>query len=373
MLPAGAVTVILLLNAVQIHLPAPAFVHEGRAWLPARPVLERAGAQVGWDGSRRALEVKLAGREALFPIADAPTVNGTALPRDNAPVMHGATVYLPAATLRELGFHVNWDPVQRQLTLVYSAQTPRKTTISAILADPDAWRGQRVLLSGEYLGWSPYPFSYATRGGPPVQPGDWVLRDDSGAVYCTPETDSTRLSAPGLARLPHPGLAFSPYEALGRRLQVEGIVALTAGALPYLRFTAVSPQPLPNALTALLALPERFVYSSDERVTLLIRAAADRELLDSFTVTADELVVTVHSPSGTKQQEKHSLKGRWSTIESQQAEIVAAIELDCNLKDTGRYVLQLRIADMTVRCEFNVEQQSTSKHDAIGLERLNDD
>ena len=75
-------------------------------------------------------------------------------------------------------------------------------SIADITSNPAEYEGKTVTLTGEYRGWEP------GHGSPPVTRSDWVLKDESGAIYV-----SGRVS---------PGL--DPVEDCGRELTVRGII-----------------------------------------------------------------------------------------------------------------------------------------------------
>jgi hypothetical protein len=66
-------------------------------------------------------------------------------------------------------------------TLAPTTTTPPFTQIvKEILADPGDFEGTSVTLVGYYRGWD---LLGEAGSGPPVTRSDWVLRDDSGAIY----------------------------------------------------------------------------------------------------------------------------------------------------------------------------------------------
>jgi hypothetical protein len=239
MLPPGAFAVALFISGAQIMLPAPAFVEQGRVWAPGREVLVRLGCPVRWDTARRAL-VAMRGEETLVFAEVPPPWPTPATPAEARFARRvGNLLYLPLIALRACGLRPTWEAGRRRV--VIRDPTPVPVSLAAILYNPAQWLDRTVLLSGDYLGWDSYPFCYATAGGPPVSSGDWVLRTEDGALYCTPDLSPTPLPAQaGLAPAQPAAPLLTPYSALGRRLSVTGIVALTPAGTPYLRHGAVS-------------------------------------------------------------------------------------------------------------------------------------
>jgi len=80
-------------------------------------------------------------------------------------------------------------------------------SIADIIASPARHEGKTVTLTGEYRGWEP------GHGSPPVTRSDWILKDETGAIYVT-------------GKLP-PG--FDPSQDVGRKITVSGVVRVKNG------------------------------------------------------------------------------------------------------------------------------------------------
>jgi len=106
MLPMGALAVALLLNGVQIVLPAPAFVDQGRTWAPARAVFERLGHKVQWNAAVQSMAIQLPGHAVVLQPGAAPILDGHPLRTDLAARMVGGTIYLPLLSRLQLGLRV---------------------------------------------------------------------------------------------------------------------------------------------------------------------------------------------------------------------------------------------------------------------------
>ena len=74
--------------------------------------------------------------------------------------------------------------------------------IAEITSNPAEYEGKAVTVSGEYRGWE------AGYGSPPVTRSDWILRDETGAIYVTGK------APPGL----------DPVEDRGKELTVYGVI-----------------------------------------------------------------------------------------------------------------------------------------------------
>lgn len=231
MLPVGAFAVALFLNGLQIMLPAPAFVEQGHVYVPARAVLERLACKVTWDVASRTLTVQSGPRLARFPLVSSPVFSSKQpLGRFTAREVQGIT-YIPAAALATLGLQVSWNSAVRRLDV---QQAVSGASLAAVLADPPAWAGREVTLSGEYLGWGPLATYYATRRLPPMANGAWILHNDDGAIYCAPAPLIQTLRTATLTAVEPSKPTLAPYSALGERLAVTGTVRLTPDGLPYL-------------------------------------------------------------------------------------------------------------------------------------------
>jgi len=87
--------------------------------------------------------------------------------------------------------------------------------IGDIIAEPQKYEGKEVMIKGRFMGWSlPEAHEIVT---PMVTRSDWILDDESGAMYVT------KLN-------PDP---LDPMEDIGRKVVVSGIVRLQEGK-PYL-------------------------------------------------------------------------------------------------------------------------------------------
>ncbi len=201
---------ILMLNGVQLFLPAPALLLGGKAWAPLRPVAERLG-------------FTLAVRDAdhIFAVRA-----GKQLPVPELKRLQGVT-YVPVRFFEKLGASVAFDAPARtvSMTAVFPEElspagvpVPLKSgpVLSFIVADPAPWADRQVVLNGEFLGWRANTLWPALRFGPPVSRSDWVFRADGGAIYCTGQIPGT------------------PVQDVGLRLQVTATVRLTKKGWPYL-------------------------------------------------------------------------------------------------------------------------------------------
>lgn len=264
MLPPGAFAVVLLVNGLQIFLPAPALVTRGRVWVPARSVLERLNLRVSWDAQARTVTVGDAGEARTWQVEgggmppDLPT--GDALVGWHS----GAAVYLPLAGLRSDRLSVQYDPATRVAEVRSIGGEAEEASLAAILADPLHWLGRTVALSGEYLGWSPYPYCYATTDRTGLPAGSFVLHNEGGAIYCVaparPAPERASLGTVGTDMLP-----LTPYAPRGRRMSVSGTLHLRPDGRPLLRLNSLEPLTGLPGVTCMVCI-ERGLYGPGDRV-----------------------------------------------------------------------------------------------------------
>jgi len=98
----------------------------------------------------------------------------------------------------------------RVLSILINPAGGGSTPIIAITQNPTLYEGVSVTISGSYLGWE------SGHGSPPVTRSDWVLQDDSGAIYVSGSSQ---------------GLTY-PMDT-GRSVVVIGVVRLNNGQ-PYI-------------------------------------------------------------------------------------------------------------------------------------------
>lgn len=177
-MPAGAVVVVLLLNGLQIALPGPAFLDDGRVWVPVRAVLEAAGFQVSWDADRELLTAEKTGWAARIDMARARVeAAGQTHAMDAPPRRVDGALLVPAGTLRNLLFGVDWESDRRTLRLVTARFGGAGLQIRRLLDRPLEYLGNQVTVAGECGG----PAESAGRSPDVVA---WVLRDAYASITC---------------------------------------------------------------------------------------------------------------------------------------------------------------------------------------------
>ncbi|HEY3397362.1 MAG TPA: BsuPI-related putative proteinase inhibitor [Armatimonadota bacterium] len=294
----ATLVLIFLLNGVQVNLPAPALMFGDSAFVPARAVFEKLGWEVKYDGVTGQLTVSRGLQQTYQLSLDQSTLtragdSGAPLALPAAPRLVGDFLYVPVRAVSLItGARTTWDAASLTVNLITAPSgSPVAATIGEILAAPPAFAGKLVRLRGEYLGWQADPYGPAVKHGPPVTRSDWVLRDATGALYCTPAAD-------GASGRPW---SFSPLTDVGRRLELVGVVALADAGFPYLQLTEVSPLDGTRGIVCYLTT-DRASYAPGDKLHLDMQVrnpGAEAVTLrfptsqqyDFFLVNADEQVV----------------------------------------------------------------------------------
>lgn len=107
------------------------------------------------------------------------------------------------------------------------ASQPNFTSIvQDIPSNPKNYAGKEVVIVGYYRGWN---LLGEASGQSPVTRSDWVIKDNSGAIYVSAEGDW----------LADAGLVPGSLDDTTKVLRVTGVVRLTAEGQPYIEPTQV--------------------------------------------------------------------------------------------------------------------------------------
>lgn len=272
----SAVAVIVLLNGLQIGLPAPAFVDDGRTWFPARAVLTAAGIQVTHQpdhdrviiGEDARLIINLPDLTVRSP-TEAPQISPTSARRGDG------RLYLPASVLRELGLHIGWDNASKTLSITSKTAGDPTLAISAILDAPLRYLGTRLTTTGEHIGQCP---------GSVIPPGDRVFWRLQGPSKNIPYTHSDRA-----------GLQTAPLKE-GRRIAVTGRLRMARNSFVYLVADRVSMLQGSGALSVSVSAARR-AYNPGETMLLISRA---ENLLDKTIATENPPSLVITDPRNRK-------------------------------------------------------------------------
>lgn len=122
------------------------------------------------------------------------------------------------------------------MTMAPSASTGSNQELSDIVHEiltQGGWEGKQVTLVGYYRGWD---LLGEIGQAPPVTRSDWVIKDNSGAIY----VQANNVEIEGKEQLSSPD-ELSPHnkEAVNHILRVTGVVRLTSGKQPYIEPTRI--------------------------------------------------------------------------------------------------------------------------------------
>lgn len=257
---AAVVIVAVLINGRPASLPTPAFLHGGHVFAPVRELFQQMGATVQWAGATKRVVISAGGRQvSLDAVAGTVRADGALLPVGAAPMLRGHCLFAPLRPLAEaLGAKLRWQAGSKTLLIAFPLSgEPTDATIAAILASPQQYDGQLVRIAGEYRGWEPDPFSFATKNDPPATRSDWVLRDGTGHIYCSADVQ------------PESDISLLPRSGLGRRIRVTGVCRTARSGVPYIEPTAVTAPGGIAGLTCSIST-DKYVYKLGEAVRLTL-------------------------------------------------------------------------------------------------------
>jgi len=134
----------------------------------------------------------------------------------------------------ELTFHVapypeagkKIPPDAYRLHLLVSKLPKLTERLGSVITEPFSFEGQDIIVVGYYRGWD---LLHEANTSPPVTRSDWVIKDLTGAIY---------VSADSEAKVPE-GLHPSSPQDTGVILEVKGVVRVTGGGQPYIEATSI--------------------------------------------------------------------------------------------------------------------------------------
>lgn len=119
----------------------------------------------------------------------------------------------------QTGKHIN--KTQYRLRMIVEKLIDLSNDISSILSKPQSFNGKEITIIGYFRGWD---LLKEAQTMPPVTRSDWVIRDATGAIY---------VSANSEAHLPQ-GLNPSSIDGVYTVLEVKGTVQLSEKGQPYI-------------------------------------------------------------------------------------------------------------------------------------------
>ncbi|MFO7947728.1 MAG: stalk domain-containing protein [Armatimonadota bacterium] len=325
----GALAVILLLNGVQIGLPAPAFVQDGRTWYPARAVLTTAGFDVTYEeaGHRvvvgRSKPLFSVDMESLRITADADTSLNSVQARRSDGVL-----FLPVQTLCAIGLQVRWDNENKLLDLQSPQNAPASLSIRDVLKNPLKWLSRSIRLHGEYVGLEGV-MSSSDRARTL-----WRLRGEDNSILCADTP------AAGLRRMP-----LQPFE----RVVVTGHLRMMTDATVYLDVEQRKPAQGP-ASVGVTMVTDRERYQPGD--TVLVEVEWNNILDKPMKVATPPLLLIVNHLAQEVWQQRLNIP---ETLPPHERSLQAFKWLIPDDAPHGTYRLQLSHADLwAYQCPFEV-------------------
>jgi hypothetical protein len=134
----------------------------------------------------------------------------------------------------KLAFHVTPYPEAGKkianetyrLHLIISKLPEPTQIVGSIIGEPSAFEGEDITVIGYYRGWD---LLHEADMGPPVTRSDWVIKDSTGAIY---------ISANSEAKVPD-GLSPDSLQDMGIILKVMGIVPVTEDGRAYIEAKSI--------------------------------------------------------------------------------------------------------------------------------------
>ena len=128
----------------------------------------------------------------------------------------------------EAGKKIPPDAYRLHLTVT---KLPKLTNrLGSVITEPFSFEGQDITVVGYYRGWD---LLHEANTSPPVTRSDWVIKDSTGAIY---------VSADSEAKVPE-GLHPGSLQDTGVILEVKGVVRVTGGGQPYIEATSIERLP----------------------------------------------------------------------------------------------------------------------------------
>jgi len=262
-LPAAVAAVAIFLNGQQVMLPTAAVQRGGTVLVPVKGVFDRLGAGIVWDSAAKSVTIAAQDMRLEFTIGSTEgSLNGQAISLGAAPEIADGNTLVPLRLVATaLGADIAWDQQRRRVYVQAASREPlTAVTIAQLVEKPYDWMGRMVMLTGEYRGWEPSPFSPATRNGPPMSRRDWVVRDATGEIYCRGDIS---------VDTPFP---LTPYSNVGNRVVVSGIAKVAPQGFVFLEPREVAEVAGPQAVVCTVSTSRR-VYVEGESVRIRIRIA----------------------------------------------------------------------------------------------------
>ncbi len=198
----------LYVNTIEIETTTPPILVGERVYLPVRDTYQALGAKLDWDDAEKALTISVPDHELVFPTGKKlMRVDGDELDMGELPrVVNGAMYLSESIVVRSLPIDFRFVRDERTVEVSYRWEEA-PVEVGKLIEWPGFYRGKPLILEGKYLGWLAKGLEGPVREGPPVHRGDWILQDDTGAIYITGERPKS----------------LDPLDDAGKRVRVTGV------------------------------------------------------------------------------------------------------------------------------------------------------
>jgi len=225
--PVLAAPLKLIVETVEVKTDTPPVLKGPKLYLPARVVLETLGANVTWDDKKNTLTATVPGHEAAFDLGSTEmTVDGDQMEMGEKPtVIGGVTYLLDSALNRALPLEIHRSPDGDSIEVKYRWEK-RSVKVQEIIKWPRFFVGRPIAVDGEYRGWSAKGLDGPVCQGPPRRRTDWLVKDDTGALYVT-------------GRRP----PLDPYTDAGKHVSIDGTTAvksINGHTVPFIKADTVT-------------------------------------------------------------------------------------------------------------------------------------
>ncbi len=317
---ATALVLTLLLNGQPFPTQPAPFLKDGTVMVGFRDLARGLGATVTHDEATGSVTARRGATVVQLSIgAQEAFVNAELVQLPTASTLVDGSLAVPLRFLAEaFDASTEYDKDANTVKVTLPAEpTPAPVKLQAILQAPAEFADRTVIVSGEYRGWRPSSFAPATSAGPPVTRSDWVLQDETGEIYCTVTNN---------VETPFPLL---PTENMGRRIVVQGRVAIATSAEPYLLVEGIHTLKGVDGIVCMLATNKE-TYGPGETIylRLMIKNPFDKDMQvpagdgiqfiverDGQEVKRWSPAVSTASPVGAEFQlsvgKKHIVEGEW--------------------------------------------------------------
>lgn len=124
----------------------PQLMYSDNVMIPVRPVLERMGGEVHWNGATNTITANVKGKEIELKIYEpVATVDGKYVDLQNAPVMVDGRTVIPMRFLVDaFGAQVNWSEADKQVSIDTNGGVAQEVTPAEPSQEVTLYEGQTI-------------------------------------------------------------------------------------------------------------------------------------------------------------------------------------------------------------------------------------